>query len=84
MSRLKSAGRKKIKTELSKIAEQDGDYQWEAKTPCKGAESNNSSPDDSRQRTALLFCFTFARCYGVIYLPDLYMLEPVLSQSPCI
>lgn len=73
-----------MKTELLRWQSKMETINGKPRTPCTGAESSNSALDDSRQGTALLFCFTFARSYGVIYLPDLYKLEPVLSHGPCI
>lgn len=82
MAGVKNAGRRKTKTETSTVGKQDGDHQWEAGMPCTGLESNDSAPRGSRQRTAPLFDFAFARCCGDIYLPDLYKLDPTLSHGP--
>lgn len=62
-------GRRKLETEISKMVEQDGEHQWEARNTCTGVDSSNVAPDDAR--VAPLFCFTFARHCGVSYLPGL-------------
>ena len=53
--------------------------------PCTEFETSTSEPLESGQGTAPLISFaTFVRCYGDIYLLDLYKLEPVLFHDPCI
>lgn len=69
---VKSAGRRKMETEISKMESING----RPGTPCTGGDSSNSAPDDARQ--ALLHCF-------VLHLPDTVELVTYLifnSWSP--